>query len=155
MKERKLSIAFLLYDRQAGQGELYTLNAQAHLSLLKSYSGWRTSWAQIIPIYIYTAGQGTPLSSLLFYDSTSGTGQFSRVDTQGNLSPSSPQTWSKGWTEIIFGEFVSGGSSADIEHCLVHRLDSHHSRFRRGTNCVDHVPVLHSEEWSRRLLYCR
>jgi len=105
-------MALLLYDRQAGQGEFYTLDAQAHIRLLKSYSGWRTSWTQIIPISIYTEGPGTPLSSLLFYDSTSGTGQFYRVDTHGNLTPSSPQTWSKGWTHILSDDFVNGSSTS-------------------------------------------
>jgi hypothetical protein len=100
-------MTLLLYDRQAGQCELYALDAQANLSLLKSYSGWRTSWTQFTPIYSSQDGTGPNQNSLLFYDSTSGTGQFFSVDTQDNLTASSPQTWSRGWTDVIDGYFLS------------------------------------------------
>ena len=43
-------MALLLYDRQAGQGEVYALDSQAHLSLLQSYSGWRNGLTDIISL---------------------------------------------------------------------------------------------------------
>jgi hypothetical protein len=128
-------MALLLYDRQAGQGELYTLDAQANLSLLKSYSGWRTSWTQLTPIYVYSPdGNGPDQTSLLFYGSTSGTGQFFSVDTQGTLTASSPQTWSKGWTDVIFGQFVSQGQFASgdfrsLESLLFYNRESGLAQF--------------------------
>ena len=125
-ERKEVFMALLLYDRQAGQGELYTLDAQANLSLLKSYSGWRTSWTQITPIHVYSPdGTGPTQTSLLCYDSTSGTGQFYNLDTEGNLPASSPQTWSKGWTDILSERFVSG----DLPSLLFYNRESGLAQF--------------------------
>jgi hypothetical protein len=128
-------MTLLLYDRQAGQCELYTLDNQANLGLLKSYSGWSTSWTQFTPIYLqsYQTGTEPDQESLLFYDSTSGTGQFFSVDTQVNLTASSPQTWSKGWTDVIDGHFLSittkDGDFAGLESLLFYNRESGLAQF--------------------------
>ena len=43
-------MALLFYDRNAGQGEFYDTDGQGNIALIKNYSGWRTSWAEIVSI---------------------------------------------------------------------------------------------------------
>ncbi len=105
-------MALLFYDRNAGQGEFYDTDGQGNIALLKSYSGWRTSWTQILPC---TAAQSAG-PNLFFYDSnagaaefystdflanSSGLAQFYSTDGHGGISQLSSSTYSKGWTLII------------------------------------------------------
>jgi len=90
-------MALLFYDRNAGQGEFYDTDGQGNIALLKSYSGWRTSWTQILPCSV--AQSGSP--NLLFYDSNAGAAEFYSTDFQANINLLSSSTYSKGWTLII------------------------------------------------------
>jgi len=89
-------MALLFYDRNAGQGEFYDTVGQGNIVLLKSYSGWRTSWTQILPCFVQSANP-----NLLFYDSNAGAAEFYSTDGQGGISQLSSSTYSRGWTLII------------------------------------------------------
>src|SRR6266702_681445 len=67
----QLHLSLLFYDDVAGEGELYTLDAQGNMGLLKTNTGWRHNWTFIIP------GEWVPpQTGLLFYDATAGEGAF-------------------------------------------------------------------------------
>lgn len=89
-----------------GSGEFYTTDGSGNISLLKSHTGWwRSSWKQIVP---GTFG-GNTYTDLLFYDATTGEGEFYTTDGSGNISDLKKLSgWRKTWKQIIPGNF--GGS---------------------------------------------
>ena len=97
----------IFYDRNAGVGEFYNTLSQDNLSLLKSYSGWRTSWTHIIPGYAFENSQ----TDLLFYDSSSGAAEF-YTEVQGNINLLKSTTYRAGWTHIVPGLFAQNGNTA-------------------------------------------
>ena len=106
---RPLGISELLfYDRQVGVGEFYAVNTGATIEIQYQQTGWRTSWAQIV------SGKFTPRdrfgSDLLFYDPSSGTGEFYTTDAVGGTSlTQSHADWPAGWNSIIPGHFSNNG----------------------------------------------
>src|SRR5947207_14753337 len=93
-------MALLFYDRNAGESEFYDTDGQGNIALLKSSSGWRTSWTQILRCFAQNANL-----NLLFYDSNAGAAEFYSTDGQGGISQLSSSTYSRGWTHIVPGRF--------------------------------------------------
>jgi hypothetical protein len=97
----------LFYDPTVGAGEIYTTDGSGNLALLKSYSsGWRKTWKLIVP------GDfgGNGVTDLLFYDPTSGEGEFYTTDGSGNLSLLKKYTsFRKTWQLIVPGNFGGNG----------------------------------------------
>lgn len=103
----------LFYDPSTGTGEFYREKdvvengmLQVKLVHLRTHRDWRTSWTHVIP------GQfgGDGLTDLLFYDASSGAGEFYAVDGQGRIRLLAQHTsWRTSWRHIVPGNF--GGSS--------------------------------------------
>jgi hypothetical protein len=98
----------LFYDPGAGTGEFYSTDIAGDISLLKSDTGWRGSWSQIVP------GSFTERSfnDLLFYDPGAGTGEFYSTEGHGGIKLLHTHTgWRSSWDMIIPTRF--GGSRFD------------------------------------------
>jgi hypothetical protein len=115
----------LFYDPLAGEGEFYAADGLGDITPLRTYSGWRTNWKQIIPGLF--GGPG-PIGSdpppfrnisLLFYDGA-GTGEFYTVDIQGEMALLRTHTgWQSAglpWTHII--PIIPGNVGVEYFHLL-------------------------------------
>jgi hypothetical protein len=75
---------YLLFYDSAGRGTFYTIDQEAKINPLRTYTGWvspaGTPWKQIVPCLDPNPGA----SGLLFYDGA-GTGAFYRYDEQGGI----------------------------------------------------------------------
>lgn len=101
----------LFYDAVAGVGELYDVE-HGRINLIASYTGWRSSWHTIIPV-----GRGDGFDDLLFYDKGAGTGQFNRIDIEGQISELQTYTsWRQSWRQIRAGDFGFGGGGGLLFH---------------------------------------
>ena len=94
----------LFYDPSAGEGEIYSVDSSGNLSLLKSYSGWRSTWGHIVSwageLDIYV--QITTNCALLFYDRAVGSGEIYSVDGHGNIGLiQSYSGWRTTWTHLV------------------------------------------------------
>jgi hypothetical protein len=93
----------LFYDATAGEAEFYKTDGRGNLSLLKKLTGFRKTWQSIVP---GNFGGGTIRSDLLFYDATTGEGEFYKIDDTGNLSLLKKLTgFRKTWQSIVPGDF--------------------------------------------------
>src|SRR5437764_15386691 len=82
-------------DCDAGQGEIYGVGRQGHMSLFKQYR-WRKSWTEILPLQL---GEKR---ILLFYDRTAGEGEFYSVDENGKIHLLRRyHGWRTSWTQLI------------------------------------------------------
>ncbi len=89
----------LFYDAASGVGEFHGIDGRGDLFLKKQYTGWRTSWTNIIAGRFGNA-------KLLFYDAASGTGEFYSLDeSAGMLLKKSFTGWRSSWHSIITGNF--------------------------------------------------
>jgi hypothetical protein len=68
----------LFYDAASGVAEVYETNGNGNLILKKQYSGWRTSWTQIV-------GGQFGNANLLFYDATNKVGEFHNIGPSGDI----------------------------------------------------------------------
>ena len=93
----------LFYDATAGEAEFYKTDSKGNLSLLKKHTGFRKTWQAIVP---GNFGGRTIRSDLLFYDATTGEGEFYKIDDAGNLSLLKKLTgFRKTWQAIVPGDF--------------------------------------------------
>jgi hypothetical protein len=67
----------LYYDRSAGRAVISNNSSIGGGSIVKSYTGFRTTWRHIV--YLDS-------KIILFYDSNAGEGEFYSIDAQGTLS---------------------------------------------------------------------
>jgi hypothetical protein len=89
-----------------GEGEFYTTDGAGNLSLLKHYTGFRTTWQAIVPGNF----GGNGFTDLLFYDPTTGEGEFYTTDGAGNLSLLKHYTgFRTTWQAIVPGNFGGNG----------------------------------------------
>jgi predicted Zn-dependent protease len=98
----------LFYDPTTGQGEFYTTDGNGNIRRLgNTHQGWRQTWSMIIPGNF----GGSSFTDLLFYDPTTGEGEFYTTDGNGNIRRlgNTHQSWRQTWSMIIPGNF--GGSS--------------------------------------------
>ena len=95
----------LFYEQADGYGELYSVDAAAHLSLQTTHPDWRTSWSLIVPGTYTSKPPGSPLD-LLFYDRSAGVGEFYQTGSLGDMNQISVSTgWRTSWSMIIPGKF--------------------------------------------------
>jgi hypothetical protein len=103
----------LFYEAALGTGEFYVTDGRGNLTdgrgnfrPLGRHTGWRQSWAQIIPGNFGGSGN----TDLLFYDPSGGTGEFYTTDGSGGMSRLQTYTdWRTTWTQIIPGHFGGDG----------------------------------------------
>lgn len=95
-------VDLMFYDPSAGHGEFYHTNGRGEIGpMFASYDKWRTTWSIIVPGKFSDSGY----TDLLFYDPTSGTGEF--YSTGNGLGPrfASYTTWRTTWSLIVPGHF--------------------------------------------------
>lgn len=93
----------LFYAADAGHGEFYAGDGGGGLVPMSAYDGWRTDWTHIAAGTF--SGINTP-SSLLFYEASSGTGQFYATDGFGGMSLlGTNEGWRTDWASIVPGDF--------------------------------------------------
>ena len=92
----------LFYDAHAGIGAFYGIQRNGNLRLIKTHTGWRTSWTQIISGK-FSDNEG---KQLLFYDAAAGTGEFYFVDDSGTHRRIRTRTgWRSSWHTILAANF--------------------------------------------------
>lgn len=81
-----------------------------NLTLLSSYDTWRPGWTQIVPGNFWG---GAVETDVLFYEASTGTGEFYRSDGHGGLLLiRRNQGWRHTWTHIVSGKFTPTGLGA-------------------------------------------
>jgi len=96
------NVDLLFYDPSAGHGEFYHTDGHGNLGpQFASYDDWRTTWSLIIPGKF----SDSHYTDLLFYDPTSGTGEF--YATGNGLRPrfAGYTDWRETWSIIVAGKF--------------------------------------------------
>jgi len=94
----------LFYEGATGE---FSITLRGSINTLKQHTDWRTTWRQIIP---GNFGGGNGLTDLLFYDPTTGTGEFYRVNGTGGITLMQQHTgWRGSWTIIVPGNFGGSG----------------------------------------------
>ena len=94
----------VFYEASGGVGEIYGTNPPMQFDLQNHQEGWRNDWSLIVPGHFAPNNQFS--RDLLFYEASSGTGEFYRVDTRGNMTLLRTNTgWRNDWAMIIPGKF--------------------------------------------------
>jgi hypothetical protein len=96
------NVDLMFYDPSAGHGEFYHTDGHGNLvPQFASYDDWRTTWSMIVPGKF----SDSPYTDLLFYDPTSGTGEF--YPTGGGLRSrfAGYTDWRTTWLIIVAGKF--------------------------------------------------
>ncbi|HSS49596.1 MAG TPA: hypothetical protein VLX28_11690 [Thermoanaerobaculia bacterium] len=102
----------LFYDRANGESTMYRADLQGNTQKInKTYDGWRTSWAAIVPGNF--GGSGS--TDLLFYDRAAGQGEFYVSDGSSNVihQLKLESGWRGSWSIVLAGNFT-GGSTSDL-----------------------------------------
>jgi hypothetical protein len=95
----------MFYEPSSGTGEFYQSGIDGGISLLRTDTGWRGSWAVITPGNF----SGRSFNDLLFYDPGAGTGEFYTNDGQGQIQLlNSEGGWRSSWDMILPGRFGDG-----------------------------------------------
>ena len=88
----------LLYDRMAGQAEIYGRNEQGNMYLLKSIDGWRTTWDAIV----VGGFVGNGRQQLLLYDGTAGEADIVGFDAAGDVNLDRTNSgWRTSWNTLV------------------------------------------------------
>ena len=105
----------LFYDPSTGTGEFYRVAEvvengmlQIRLVLLRTHNSWRSSWTHVIPGQF--GGDGLP--DFLFYDASSGTGEFYATDNGRLELIQGYFTWRRSWDAIVPGDFAGSGRTS-------------------------------------------
>jgi len=96
------NVDLLFYDQSAGHGEFYHTDGHGNLAgQFALYDDWRATWSLIIPGKF----SDNAYTDLLFYDPTSGTGEF--YATGNGLRPrfAGYTDWRTTWAVILAGNF--------------------------------------------------
>jgi hypothetical protein len=94
----------LFYEGATGE---FAITLRGSLNTLWQHTDWRTTWSLIVP---GNFGGGSGFTDLLFYDPTTGTGEFYRVNGAGGMTLMEQHTgWHGGWTMIVPGNFGGSG----------------------------------------------
>jgi hypothetical protein len=96
--------ALFFYDRPKGVAAIYEVDANAHLNLLRQYSGWPSSWDEVttvrVPVSKYTG--------IVLYDRAAGRGEILQCTGNGNLQLyQASDGWRTTWSHVV-GGYVSG-----------------------------------------------
>ena len=102
----------LFYDPLVGEGEFYTTR-NGRIGRTRLHLGWRTGWRQIIPGHFggpVPATRPPGFTDLLFYEPSTGTGEFYTTDDRARIRLLATHTnWRSSWTQIIPGNFGGSG----------------------------------------------
>jgi hypothetical protein len=138
----------LFYEPSGGFGQNWGTEPPPGIYLQSNYTGWRTDWGQIVAgIFSHKSSQ-TP-QDILFYEPSSGTGEFWQVDQYGHFTRLATNTdWRKTWSIIVPGKF-SDGPFTDL---LFYEASSGTGEFWR-TDGHGHVSLIHQntgwrKDWS-------
>jgi len=102
----------LFYDQSSGETTMYRADLLGNTrEMKKSYDGWRTSWAAIVPGNFGNQRK----TDLLFYDRAAGVGEFYIADGSGDVihRMESESGWRSSWSIILAGNFT-GSATADL-----------------------------------------
>jgi hypothetical protein len=92
----------LFYSNSDSRGEFYQSGNLGDIHQLTIATGWRSTWANIVPGNF----SGSGLSDLLFYEKSTGFGEFYRSDGKGNIALMSSFTnFRTTWSIILAGNF--------------------------------------------------
>jgi hypothetical protein len=96
----------LFYDRDAGEGEFWSVSGGGISLIGETNTGWRNDWTLIIPGN-FTEGDYT---DLLFYERSTGQGEFWRSNGDGTISLIGETNfgWRTSWQMIVPGNFSDG-----------------------------------------------
>ncbi|WP_439026792.1 hypothetical protein [Haloarchaeobius sp. DT45] len=82
-------------------------DGSGNVTLLRTLSGWRSTWTHIVPGNFLGSSYGT--DDLLFYDGSAGEGELYTTDGSGRITFRREHSgWRTGWDQIVPGNF--GGS---------------------------------------------
>jgi hypothetical protein len=124
---------FVLYDRSAGTGDVYRVEADGSLTTLRHYENWRRTWDIIVPGH-FEAGTST---DLLFYSRADGIGEFYGLNDSGEMEWGRRASgWRTTWSHIVPGWWSSVFPYTDLlfyerssGEAHVHSTN-HHGRLR-------------------------
>ncbi len=124
----------LFYDAAHGIGEIYEV-IEGTPGLVNQFTGWRRTWKQIVP-GVFNGSYGGAVTDLLFYDASTGTGEFYATSPAAEISLMRTVTgWRKTWKQIVPGNF-SGGQQTDL---LFYDPDGHVGEFYSVDNGTIHL----------------
>jgi hypothetical protein len=99
----------LLYDRAAGEIELYAFDELGAKYLFGRHSDVRKTWSHVVAGDFAT---GSPYTDLAFYDRTAGSLEFWTTDGTGGLSLlRRHRNLGRAWTHVVAGRFGGPGGS--------------------------------------------
>ena len=99
----------MFYDAAAGEGQFYITNNGKIGSPVKTFTGWRNTWSQIIPGNFGGSGG----LNFLFYEASSGTAEFYVLGSDGAFNWFATATLPTNLTLIVPGNF-SGKGTTDL-----------------------------------------
>jgi hypothetical protein len=98
----------LLYDRAAGQADIFGFDALGKVTLDTPNIGWRTSWDLMVAGTFLGNGQ----TEVLLYDRNAGQADVVAFDGSGKVSLDNTNSgWRTSWNLIVAGNFVGNGRS--------------------------------------------
>ena len=75
------------------------------------FQDWPPNWTHIVSGHF--GGDG--FTDLLFYQASTGTGEFHSINDRGEISLiRSHSGWRRSWTHIVAGNFGGGGKQSDL-----------------------------------------
>ncbi len=101
----------LFYDAAGGVGQFYASDMSGDITLLSTYTDWRTTWTSIVPLH-FTRGRH---ADLVFYNAHAGYAELYSTNGAGELTPLVRQytDWGTTWSIILAGNF-SGHQFSDL-----------------------------------------
>jgi len=98
----------ILYDRTAGEGDIYGFDSEGKINLVTANTGWRTSWDLMV------AGRltGNNQKQIVLYDRGAGEADVVGFDGSGRTNLDTTNSgWRTSWNSIISGNFIGNGRS--------------------------------------------
>jgi hypothetical protein len=98
----------LLYDRAAGEGDIYGFDTRGKINLVTPNTGWRTSWDLMVSGNFI----GNNQKQVLLYDRSAGQADVVGFDGTGRTSLDNTNSgWRTSWNNILAGSFIGNGRS--------------------------------------------
>jgi hypothetical protein len=98
----------VLYDRAAGEGDIYEFDTAGKINVVTPNMGWRTSWDLMVAGNFIGNGQ----NQILLYDRSAGQADVVGFDGSGNENLDTTNSgWRTSWDTIVSGNFIGNGRS--------------------------------------------
>jgi hypothetical protein len=98
----------LFYDRAAGEGDVYGLDASGKINFATANTGWRTSW----DLRAAGAFLGNGQRQAVLYDRSAGQADVVGFDSNGQENLDTTNSgWRTSWASAVSGDFVGNGRS--------------------------------------------